>query len=647
MPSPCRPVKVSVVVPVYNPGRYIEPCIESLLAQTMPADELELIFVDDGSTDQTPARLDRLAAEHAHVHVIHRENSGWSGTPRNDGIEASTGEYIQFVDQDDMLGVEALERQYAQAKQTDADVVIGKAVGFGRGVSATVWDRPRLHASLEKDPLLSSLTPHKMLRRAFLDEQGLRFPGGRRRLEDHVFMTKAYFAATSITVLSDYVCYFHTQREDLGNAARHRIDPVGYFANLREVIDVIEANTEPGPFRNRLLHRSLAIEMVQRARGRQLLGYPEDYRRIMLGEIHRLALERFPTEVDATLSPGNAVIAKLLRAGDEAALLDYARWESSIRVKPTVTSLAWTDTAVRLLIRCRIDVGGGPGEPAVRPLLVRRERTAPDSPSYVEVPPELLPDGFHRELLRLNPQVRKGLVTFRLRDAIDRTRQAVPDRLIEVPVPEEPGCWTPEIELEVTLDPGARTTDTQFAPGLVDLTAEVWFAGWALTRRAAVDERTPLPGAALDEPRHWLWPYRTASGNLSFGLQRRPPGTGGIPGTVALDETTPTGPPRLDLTLDGVARLPGNVTVAMTSRSRRIELPVTSVRTDPGGDAVTRVTASGDTAIPPGRWKVLLGIGDDSPEAALARPLVRPARGGRARRGIGVVTVLGRRLLRR
>ncbi len=246
-PAAGRPIKVSVVVPVYNPGRYIEPCIESLLAQTMPAEELELVFVDDGSTDQTPARLDQLAAEHPQVRVIHRENSGWSGTPRNDGIEASSGEYIQFVDQDDMLAPEALQRLYARARQVDADVVIGKSEGFGRSVGVTLWDRDRLHATLDKDPLLNSLTPHKMLRRAFLDEHGLRFPGGKRRLEDHVFMTKAYFAAKSITVLAGYVCYFHTQREDLGNAARHTIDPVGYFANLREVIDVIEANTEPGP----------------------------------------------------------------------------------------------------------------------------------------------------------------------------------------------------------------------------------------------------------------------------------------------------------------------------------------------------------------------------------------------------------------
>ncbi|WP_405663301.1 glycosyltransferase [Streptomyces sp. NBC_00079] len=77
------PVKVSVIVPVYNPGPYIEDCISSLLKQSLPPDAYEVIFVDDGSTDRTPALLDALAAEEPRVRVFHQENSGWSGKPRN------------------------------------------------------------------------------------------------------------------------------------------------------------------------------------------------------------------------------------------------------------------------------------------------------------------------------------------------------------------------------------------------------------------------------------------------------------------------------------------------------------------------------------------------------------------------------------
>src|SRR5262249_25986114 len=133
------PVKVSVVVPVYNPGPYIEDCIASVLRQSLPPDEYEAIFVDDGSSDGTPARLDALAAEHPHIHVIHQEPSGWSGKPRNVGIEASRGEFVMFVDNDDFLGDEALERMYDYGVANEADLVVGKMAGKGRPVPVELF----------------------------------------------------------------------------------------------------------------------------------------------------------------------------------------------------------------------------------------------------------------------------------------------------------------------------------------------------------------------------------------------------------------------------------------------------------------------------------------------------------------------------
>ena len=126
---------------------------------------------------------------------------------------------MQFVDQDDWLGDEALERMYAYAVANDADIVIGKMVGRSRPVpAAAVPDATVPHATLADSSLMDSLTPHKMFRRAFLREHGLRFPEGRRRLEDHVFVVSAYLHAGGISVLVDYACYFHIARGDGGNA---------------------------------------------------------------------------------------------------------------------------------------------------------------------------------------------------------------------------------------------------------------------------------------------------------------------------------------------------------------------------------------------------------------------------------------------
>src|SRR5829696_144319 len=118
--------KVSVVVPVYNPGPAIEACIASLIGQSIPADRLELIFVDDGSTDGTPRRLDELAKMHANVRIIRIPASGAPGRPRNVGLAQARGEYIHFVDADDALAPRALEWLTAMADEYDSDVVIGK-----------------------------------------------------------------------------------------------------------------------------------------------------------------------------------------------------------------------------------------------------------------------------------------------------------------------------------------------------------------------------------------------------------------------------------------------------------------------------------------------------------------------------------------
>ncbi|HEX4760394.1 MAG TPA: glycosyltransferase family 2 protein, partial [Thermoleophilaceae bacterium] len=182
---PADAVKVSVIVPVFNPGEYIDDCITSLLGQSLKPHEYEAIFVDDGSTDGTAQRLDRLAERHEQVRVEHIPNSGWPGRPRNVGIDMARGEFLYFVDNDDWLTPKALERLYEMATRDRSDIVIGKVVGHGgRSVSRALFERNRSGVTVDWPMLMRLLTPHKLFRKSFLDEHGLRFPEGRRRLED-------------------------------------------------------------------------------------------------------------------------------------------------------------------------------------------------------------------------------------------------------------------------------------------------------------------------------------------------------------------------------------------------------------------------------------------------------------------------------
>ena len=172
LPRPEGPhslIKVSVIVPVFNPGSNIDKCLTSLLGQSLPADQYEVIFVDDGSTDSTPARLDQLAREHEHIRVEHTPNSGWPGRPRNIGLDLARGEFVYFVDNDDWLAPRALERLHDTAARNGSDIVIGKVVGHGRLVTRALFARGRRDVPLEWRPLMGLLTPHKLFRKAMLD----------------------------------------------------------------------------------------------------------------------------------------------------------------------------------------------------------------------------------------------------------------------------------------------------------------------------------------------------------------------------------------------------------------------------------------------------------------------------------------------
>ena len=93
-------VKISIIVPVYNVEKYLEECVESILNQTFQ--NFELILIDDGSTDTSGKKCDRLATEHSKIKVIHKKNGGLSSA-RNCGIEIAIGEYLMFIDSDDFL----------------------------------------------------------------------------------------------------------------------------------------------------------------------------------------------------------------------------------------------------------------------------------------------------------------------------------------------------------------------------------------------------------------------------------------------------------------------------------------------------------------------------------------------------------------
>ncbi len=183
---------ISVVVPVYNVEKYLNECVDSILAQTY--ENLEIILVDDGSPDRCPQICDEYAAAHANVRVVHKQNGGLSSA-RNAGLEAATGAWIMFVDSDDIILPEMLTDLMAEAQAHNYDIVGSNLASYQgkRRIMHYVSKRCEfsgneiLCAFLLKNIDLSSCT--KIYRREIIGDA--RFPLNRRS-EDFPFLVEVY-----------------------------------------------------------------------------------------------------------------------------------------------------------------------------------------------------------------------------------------------------------------------------------------------------------------------------------------------------------------------------------------------------------------------------------------------------------------------
>lgn len=205
---------VSVIVPVYNVEAYLAKCVQSLLDQTFS--DLEILLVDDGSTDKSLAICDEYAAKDARIRVIHKENGGLSSA-RNAGIEAARGRYIGFVDSDDYVEPEMYERLYTLAEREGADIAIGsfRYCYADREKAFTVETAPSvctgreaLGRALRREGIANYVWT-RLVRREIFD-RGLRFAEG-RVFEDVHIMPEMLLAAEKVAV-DDRPMYNYVKR---------------------------------------------------------------------------------------------------------------------------------------------------------------------------------------------------------------------------------------------------------------------------------------------------------------------------------------------------------------------------------------------------------------------------------------------------
>ncbi|MGN1326481.1 MAG: glycosyltransferase family 2 protein, partial [Clostridia bacterium] len=129
--------KITVIMPVYNVEKYLEEAIDSVIYQTYQ--NLEIILIDDGSTDNSGNICDEYAKKDSHIKVIHQENKGLSGA-RNTGLDIATGEYIMFIDSDDIFPKDACEKMLKFMEEKDADYIVGNYTNMSE--EGEIWEKP-------------------------------------------------------------------------------------------------------------------------------------------------------------------------------------------------------------------------------------------------------------------------------------------------------------------------------------------------------------------------------------------------------------------------------------------------------------------------------------------------------------------------
>ncbi|WP_229840255.1 glycosyltransferase family 2 protein [Streptomyces brasiliensis] len=257
---------------------YLVECLASVAAQTIDPARVEVIAVDDGSTDGTGEYLEDFAAgAPMPVSVIRQENSGGPSGPRNVGLGKAAGRYVFFLDADDRLGPEALERMVAMADRNGTDVVLGRVEGINRTPPKSMWGQTLDRTDVYSSNIKFTLSAQKLFRRELLERHGMRFDESLWTGEDALFTMEAYLRADGVSVLADYTCYYLVGRDD----GKHVTKSGSYtlrFDSARALMNLIAEMVPAGPKRDTLMVRPFLVTLLPQF-GPKFLKDSEDVRR--------------------------------------------------------------------------------------------------------------------------------------------------------------------------------------------------------------------------------------------------------------------------------------------------------------------------------------------------------------------------------
>lgn len=290
---------VSVVIPVYKVEEYLDECIHSVLSQSYK--KIEVILVDDGSPDRCGEICDRYAEKYDSIEVVHQPNGGLSNA-RNNGLKAVTGEYVMFMDSDDVITSNAISDLLSPLVGSNADVSTGNVERMKGARKWQSWNQTYSHAKKETwdgketapasvpvtlndapELIFDATAWNKIFRTDFLRNLHLEFPEG-KFYEDMLPMAEVFLAARRIVKVPSTV-YLYREREDNSSITQER----GQVKNLADKMEMVwhierrlEANRAPQEILDTLYFKALEGDLAVYS---PYLGINDEFDAIYLREL--------------------------------------------------------------------------------------------------------------------------------------------------------------------------------------------------------------------------------------------------------------------------------------------------------------------------------------------------------------------------
>lgn len=243
-------IPITVIIPVYNTADALERCIRSILEQTFSS--VEIIAIDDGSTDGSGDMLDAFAAADTRLHVVHQQNSGVAAA-RNTAIAMARGEYLSFVDSDDYIDPKTCEILYTAAQESHADIVSGSMYRLWAGKTVLLKAKDMIlepnktsYADMIDTCMFGNIGYRmsicgKLYKRYMFDTYHIEYLG--KRMGDALFNIKALMVANKVQLVSEPLYYYHKRPGSITTSAvTDPSYPISHVQMVRYIQDFADEN---------------------------------------------------------------------------------------------------------------------------------------------------------------------------------------------------------------------------------------------------------------------------------------------------------------------------------------------------------------------------------------------------------------------